>query len=103
MASQSEKAAISFLLKQFKDFEPAFKQSQGLCLKHLLWAFELAQGKKMLSRLAEVEKETLTKILEDLRSFARKSDYRYHSELTDQERSAWLRAVSKLTGRRGSE
>jgi len=84
VASQSEKAAILLLIKQFKYFEQAYKQSQGLCLKHLLQAFELAQDKKMVSRLAEVEKEILT-------------------ELTDQERSAWSKVVSKLIGRRGSK
>jgi len=95
-----EKRYSEVLIKSF--YEPEifnfFKKSEGLCLPHLLTLLEGCTDRKTIDEIIGIESEKLEVLVQDLKEFQRKHDYRFSGEKYGKESDAWIRATEKLFG-----
>ncbi len=80
------------------DFRDKYRSSVGLCLPHYEMAFQQVTDGDVRAVLREVEIDSLTKLIAELKEFIRKSDYRYAGEPPGEERDAWIRAIELWVG-----
>jgi len=102
VAENAEKRYLSAFWDCFweQEFKVKFKNSFGLCLPHIFGVIKIGKEIKQIQELIEMEKEKLENLIQDLREFIRKHDYRFISEGFQKEKDVWLRAVAKLVGER---
>lgn len=80
------------------EFKAKFRNSFGLCLSHILDVVKIGKDLSQIQELIEIEKIKLQTLIQDLKGFIRKYDYRFESEEFQEEKDAWLRALRKLVG-----
>ena len=96
-----ERRYIEVFIDNFEDAELqfAFKNSFGLCLPHLLTLLKLCKDAKISVEVLKIEDVKIKSIIEELKEFERKHDYRFSKEKIGKEGDSWIRAIEKLTGK----
>jgi hypothetical protein len=104
---QAAELYLSELIKGLKNEQmlAALRDSDGLCLPHLLQAFkEQTQDGKAVSALFAISQKKLTELDKELAEIIRKSDYRFSDEGFGEEGDAWRRVIQVSVGeKRGIE
>jgi len=101
-AKEIERRYIGNFIENFEDAELrlAFKNSFGLCLPHLLTLLKLCKDTKMSAEVLKIETAKIKSIIEELKEFERKHDYRFCKEKSGKEGDSWIRAMEKLIGKK---
>jgi hypothetical protein len=99
----AEERYISEFWEHFNDpeFSVTYKNSFGLCLPHIIFALKKCRNKKLSKELIEIEMPKLSGLIEELKEFERKHDYRFSKEKFGKEGDSWIRAIQKMTGKEG--
>jgi hypothetical protein len=84
------------------EMRDALQSCPGLCVPHFLLAVRTTRDESVLRFLVETELKRSRELLQDLETFCRKHDYRYHHEGFGKEADSWVRAVRMIAGRAGS-
>jgi len=94
---------ISVFWENFDDPEFSFqyKNSFGLCLPHISSALKKCKNAKFGKELISVEAVKLSDLIEELKEFLRKHDYRFSQEKFGKEGDSWIRAIEKFIGKEG--
>lgn len=102
-AKEVERRYIEVFIENFEDAELqfAFKSSFGLCLPHLLTLLKLCKDAKISAEVLRIESAKIKSIIEELKEFERKHDYRFSEEKFGREGDSWIRAIEKLIGKEG--
>jgi hypothetical protein len=102
-AKEVERRYIEVFIENFEDAELqfAFKSSFGLCLPHLLTLLKLCKDAKISAEVLRIESAKIKSIIEELKEFERKHDYRFSKEKFGREGDSWIRAIEKLIGKEG--
>jgi len=82
------------------DMRRALEQSPGLCFPHLLKLLMTVNDSSLRQYLIDLHHSKFSHLLDELREFCRKHDYRYSREKYGEEVDAWERAVNMLRGRK---
>jgi len=100
---QVRKLYIQVLIEGLADdrMRAAFENSAGLCMPHLLQVLQASGSRPLSKRLIEIEREKFSKLMEQLREYRRKHDYRYSGETFGSEADSWRRAVEMIAGKGG--
>jgi hypothetical protein len=103
LIAESERHYVGIACQFIDDpqFDSVYRESQGLCVPHLVQALELGAG---VAEARELVARTVPKWAElrrDLQGFIDKHDYRKRQPFTEAESTAYLRALEILTGARG--
>ncbi len=97
---EHERYALFVLLKMLA--EPAWRErldsSDGLCLPHFRLALSDESAGAHLERLVADQRRRLSALLDDLREYIRKGDYRFVSERPGPERGAFERGTAHVAG-----
>jgi hypothetical protein len=98
-----ERRYIEVFIDNFEDTELkcAFKNSFGLCLPHLLMLTKICKDAKLSTEVLKIEAVKIKSIIEELKEFERKYDYRFSKEKFGKEGDSWIRAIEKLIGKEG--
>jgi len=83
------------------DLAAALENSDGLCLAHFSRALELMNDADTLKRLMALQRNTLTRLRDELAEFIRKNDYRFRDEEFGKEGDSWRRAIGIVSSGRG--
>lgn len=101
---QMERTYVSALVDLMKDtdIQQVYEKSDGLCMQHFFLALEIidTQHASQLIELVKKQIKGLRELRDDFKEFFRKEDYRFSNELKGKEQTAWIRAMSKLTGQK---
>jgi len=99
---QNDAGRIGILLENLNDTQlrRALESSPGLCIPHLLKTLEALNNSAGRHYLLELHREKFAQLLEDLKEFIRKQDYRYAHEKPGREADAWRRAPKMILGDR---
>jgi hypothetical protein len=100
-AEENEASCLEELITWIDDEEmrAAFDASFGLCLPHLDLLIARFDGHENLATLIELERRKCETLLEELREYLRKLDYRYADEPFGDEQDSWRRVVELLVGK----
>ncbi len=100
-SKEAECRYIDVFIENFEDAELqfAFKNSFGLCLPHLLTLLKLCKYAKISAAVLKIETEKIKSIIEELKEFKRKHDYRFSKEGYGKEGDSWIRVIEKLIGK----
>jgi len=104
---KQEKDVQERYISQFKEsfddpeFSHHYQNSFGLCLPHLLVLLKSCKDKKISAAARENESAKIKSIIEELKEFERKQDYRFSHEGFGKEGDAWIRAIEKFIGKEG--
>jgi hypothetical protein len=82
------------------EFKAKFRNSSGLCFNHILDVIKISGNSAQIQELLEIEREKFQTLVQELKEFIRKHDYRFKSEEFKEEKDVWLRAIRKLAGER---
>ena len=85
-------------LATLPEIKAAYETSPGFCTPHLGILLETVKDPEVLSYLYAVEGRNLAALIDEIREFIRKNDYRFSHEPFGKERDSWHRAIKKLTG-----
>lgn len=72
-----------------------------MCLPHLLTLLKLCKDTKISAKILKIEAAKVKSIIEELKEFERKHDYRFSKEKFGKEGDSWIRAIEKLIGKEG--
>jgi hypothetical protein len=102
VANDAESHYLSILgdLLDDRGFGERFSKSAGLCLRHSQAAWEEWSGKNSAEIVRQVAEKRIRLLLNELREFQRKHDYRYQHEPRGSEWSSPGRAIEFLVGLR---
>ncbi len=81
-------------------FTQAFRQSSGICVRHLVVMIERFEAHPNLPLLVERQLEKYRSLTDELGEFIRKLDYRFAKEPKGSERDSWRRAIEQFSGHR---
>jgi len=81
---------------------PAYRASEGMCLKHFRQALSEARSPAVFEALVDVQRTKWQQLVEQLSEIVRKEDYRFRDEPRGEEVGASLRAIAALCGPRAS-
>ncbi|HCE44762.1 MAG TPA: hypothetical protein DET40_14570 [Lentisphaeria bacterium] len=84
------------------ELRAAYEKSQGLCLNHMALAVRSWKNSRTIPAYLEAESMKLKGLDAELKEFVRKFDYRYSGEKFGGEKDSWIRAIEKISGRKGS-
>jgi hypothetical protein len=84
-----------------EEFTQALQSAGGLCLVHLDQARTVTRDAHALERLWAVQRACMQSLLEELREFIRKHDYRFAGEGIGTEGTSWIRAIVMVAGKQG--
>jgi hypothetical protein len=100
----AERAYIHELLVHWEDqdIRTGFVQSGGLCLTHFRQTLQLVTQPAQAEAVVRLQEAALSPLLEQLREFIRKNDYRFRDEMTSDDGETWLKALEMISGRRGT-
>jgi len=98
-----EERYISVFWESFDDSELSFqyKSSFGLCLPHISLVLKKCKNAKFGKELISVETVKLSGLIEELKEFMRKHDYRFSKEKFGKEGDSWIRVIEKFIGKEG--
>jgi hypothetical protein len=98
-----EERYISVFWESFDDPEFSFqyKSSFGLCLSHISSVLKKCKSAQPGKDLFAIETEKLSGLIEELKEFMRKHDYRFSKEKFGKEGDSWIRAIEKFIGKEG--
>lgn len=103
-AARSEETFAFGLLYSLRNgqFEAEYQASDGLCIPHLAqipsrYEFQ-GEWQDTLYKLLSVETSKIRFLLENLKEYIRKHDYRFVSDPPVADQTAWIRAVQKAVG-----
>jgi len=98
-----EERYISVFLDNFDvpELKFAYKNSFGLCLKHLNLAVKSNKNKKFNNEIIAIEAAKLNGLIAEVKEFLRKHDYRFSKEKFGKEGDSWIRAIEKMIGKEG--
>jgi hypothetical protein len=98
-----EERYVSVLWESFDDPEFSFhyKNSFGLCLPHISLALKKCKNAQFGKELISVEAVKLSGLIDELKEFMRKHDYRFSKEKFSKEGDSWIRAIEKFIGKEG--
>ncbi|MGC9394054.1 MAG: DUF6062 family protein [Anaerolineae bacterium] len=101
---EAESASIHELLAQWEDpeIQAGFVDSEGLCLPHFRQTLKLVTQPAQAEAVVRRQETALSPLLEHLREFIRKHDYRFQEEMTAADGATWLKALEAVSGRRGT-
>lgn len=101
---EAESAYIHQLLAHWDDpdIQAGFKHAGGLCLPHFRQTLRLVTQPAQAEALVRRQEAALSPLLEQVREFIRKNDYRFRHEMTDADGAAWIRALEAVSGWRGT-
>ncbi|MBC8160662.1 MAG: hypothetical protein H7Z42_05520, partial [Roseiflexaceae bacterium] len=96
---QIEQPLIAGLLQNLDDpaFVAAFEVSEGLCRNHVASALRAADS-AAAQQLATLQAQRWRAVEAVLDEFIRKHDYRFNEDMSDDERTIWLRALRLSSG-----
>jgi len=100
----AESRYVRMLSEHLEDegFMTAYHESEGLCLGHFRQLLRVTQHPERLKNLLTMQTEILARLRVDLLGFMRKNDFQHVSEEVSQEEgTSWMRAVSRMGGERG--
>lgn len=99
---ETTRATLSILLDGLKSIEmkDALNASHGLCLPHLRRALEHTGDSAVSDTLLDQHRSKLDRLRSELDEFIQKNDYQRIEQGFGEERDAWLRAITMLTGNR---
>jgi hypothetical protein len=99
-----ERRYIEVFIENFEDVELqlAFKKSFGMCLPHLLTLLKLCKNTKISAEVLKTESAKIKSLIEELKEFERKHDYRFSKEKFGKESDSWIRAIEKMAGKEGT-
>jgi len=81
----------------------AYEESNSiLCLRHYLMIYEGLPTESLRKELRRIQVSKVRQVLNFMREYIRKADYRVKEEVTPEEALAWVRAVEILKGYRNS-
>ena len=95
---QLEKHLTKTLIKNIKQLEGAYRQSDGLCLPHLKTILLQAPTNQNTHTLLAAQLHVWEKLDADLAEFIRKNDYRFRHEGFGPEKDAWMRGTEAVAG-----
>jgi len=100
----AESASIHELLAQWEDpeIQAGLVHSGGLCLPHFRQTLRLVTHPAQAEAVVRLQEAALSPLLEQLREFIRKHDYRFRHEMTGEDGEAWIKALEAVSGRRGT-
>ena len=103
-AARIEKRYLEVFSDSFDkpELKEAYSKSQGLCLDHMVAAVRGWRSSKTITSYLETESARLKELDAELKEFIRKFDYRYAGEKFGREKDSWIRAIEKISGRRGN-
>ncbi len=90
-----------FELLADEEVRDAFAHSAGLCMPHLAVSVHSASDPALRQTLIETQIRTTTNLIEQLREFCRKHDYRFQHERFAEESDSWIRAIEMMVGSKG--
>jgi len=98
-----ESRYISVFLENCDDPElkSAYKNSFGLCLRHLNLAVKKNKNKNLNNEIIAIEIVKFNSLIAEIKEFLRKQDYRFSKEKFGKEGDSWIRAIEKLIGKEG--
>jgi len=98
-----EQRYIATLIENFKDEElsQAYKNSFGFCLPHSLYLIRHCKNLEVSTEFIRIEFKKIEDIINELKEFQRKYDYRFSSERFGKEKDCWIRAIEKMLGKEG--
>lgn len=98
-----EQRYISTFIENFNDpqLQIPFSNSFGLCLPHLNKLLCQCKDIKITHKIIEIETKKIEKLIEELKEYGRKKDYRFSKEQYGKEGDSWIRAIEKFTGKEG--
>lgn len=103
-ADNAVRSAARALLKELEndaagnDWRALYRESAGLCLPHVRLALELSGYPRAAEFLLTAERESVGALLDDVREYIRKCDYRFRDEPKGAEQDSWIRALAKYAG-----
>ena len=97
-ARQRYLAILTEGLAALPEIKAAYEASPGFCVPHLGILLETVKDTAVQNYLYTAEERKLTGLIDEIREFIRKNDYRYSDEPFGKERDSWHRAIKKLTG-----
>lgn len=80
------------------ELKEAYENSVGICRPHLFILLNATQNPAIQKMVYEHEKQELIHLLNELKEFIRKHDYRFNDEPFGSERDSWKRAIQKMNG-----
>jgi len=94
---------ISVFLENLDDPELkfAYKNSFGLCLRHLNLAIKKNKNRKLANEIVTIEAVKFNGLIAEVKEFLRKHDYRFSKEKFGKEGDSWIRAIEKMIGKEG--
>ena len=103
VGDDSERYFLDLLVAYLDDDQlyDAYSQGEGLCLPHLLRAFERVEDDGVFGRLVRPQVTRYLAMLGDLDEFIRKHDHRFTDEAYGEEGDVWLRAINAIVGGAG--
>ena len=101
LSKEVEENCLSLILQNIKEpaFNRLYKDSDGLCLKHLRLLVNKSSDPSITHEIINIEKEKLAKLISQLQEYQRKHDYRFSHEAFGVEKDSWLRAIEKIVGK----
>ena len=98
-----EREYTAKLIKYFHDskLQNRYSESAGLCLPHIYQVIAQTKDAKLHAELLAIEKLKFLALSEELKRLLNTYDYRFTKTQLGKERDAWIRAIEKLSGRRG--
>jgi hypothetical protein len=102
LEERNDEFRIGTLLAVLHDsrIRQALEQSPGLCIPHLLKALVAENEPSIHQYLIDLHCCKFALLMNELREFCRKHDFRYSHEEYGKEADSWRRAVEMLLGRR---
>lgn len=104
-AKEGERSYLGAFIDAFEDdeFKEKYINESCLCLPHLELIKNLKkQGKNYTNKIVDISLKKYQSLINNLLEIKRKSDYRFsHEPWTEQEKSAWEKAVVAINAKRG--
>jgi len=102
LQDQDEELRIGTLLDSLRDpaMRQALERSPGLCIPHLLKVLAADNEVSTHQYLVDLHRSKLVSLLDELKEFCRRHDYRHSHEKLGEEADSWRRAVEMLVGDR---
>ena len=82
------------------EMRAAFEAAPALCVPHFLHLLDKTRVEKARLFLLDTQRQKCAGVLDELREFIRKHDYRFTQEGFGKEGDSWLRAAAILSGKK---
>jgi hypothetical protein len=99
-----EKQYCSLFIKSLNDpeFLAQYRNAvSGLCFPHIFSILKESGADETQRTIVQIEMDKAHTLLDELRVFVKKHDYRFEKEGFGSEGNSWIRAIEKLAGKEG--